>query len=458
MAETVAVLDVGKSNVKLSLVDADERVVLTSRTTPNRVRTDGPYPHFDLDGLWTWFIEGLRGFSATRRIDAIVTTTHGACFVVVAGDQPALPVLDYEFAGPDTISAEYDAVRGGFRETLSPSLPGGLNAGRQLFWLSRAFPTDFARADAILPYPQYWVMRLTGRKVSEVTSFGAHTDLWNPRAAGFSRLAEDQGWAALVPPAVRPWETVGAVLPAVAREAGLEPGCRVLAGIHDSNAALLPHLLGRPLPFALLSTGTWMITFAPGGSLDRLDPARDCLANVDAFGRPVPSAMCMAGREFEILTEGADALPTLADVQHVVSSGIMALPSLVAGSGPFPRLAGGWSTEPKALSPEMRVAAASLYAALVADTCLELTGAAGPILVEGPFARNNVFLGALARLTGRSVLARPDAAGTTLGAALLALGGKAAPVAEMDRAEPIAVDLAAYAAEWRERAEPVDVE
>jgi sugar (pentulose or hexulose) kinase len=453
-AENVAVLDIGKSNIKLALVDPRQRTILDMRTTPNDVRNDGPYPHFDVDRLWDWFVDGLAQLSATSSVDVIATTTHGACFAVLAGDALALPILDYEFVGPETVSDSYRPIRGDFDETLSPDLPVGLNAGRQLYWLSRTFREEFTRADAILPYPQYWTMRLTGTKVAEATSFGTHTDLWNPRAATFSRLAVSQGWAALVPPMVKPWDTVGKLLPEVAERTGLAPGCRVVAGIHDSNAALLPHMLKRPLPFAVLSTGTWMIAFAAGGSLDALDASRDCLANVDAFGRPVPSARYMAGREFELLTGGTTVPPTPAEVEHVIADRIMALPSLLEGSGPYPRRKGGWSSDPDRLSPGERTAAASLYAALMADSCLRLAGAAGPIVVEGPFAQNAVFVGALARLTGRSVLARSDTAGTTLGAALLALGPDPEIDADADPepASPLAVDMAAYADEWRARA------
>ena len=424
--EAVAVLDVGKSNVKLSLVDPAAGSVLADMSMRNEVRSDGPYPHYDADLIWSWFLTSLRHLSSLRPIDLIIPTTHGACFVVVTGQELALPVLDYEHAGPDSISADYDHIRGDFRETLSPSLPGGLNAGRQLFWLARTFPDAFGRADAILPYPQYWAMRLTGVKASEVTSFGAHTDLWNPGAACFSHLAEGQGWVRLFPPLRQAWETIGSVLPAIVADAGLASDCQVAAGIHDSNAALLPHILGRSPPFAVLSTGTWMITMAPGGSLDVLDPARDCLANVDPFARPIPSAMCMMGREYEILTGKVDTDPTNTDVADVLAEGIMALPSLVPGSGPYGRRNGGWSRDPSALSAEKRVAAASLYAALVATTCLQLTGAAGPTIVEGPFARNRVFLAALAQLVDRPIVPRPVAAGTTLGAALLTLGPKVA--------------------------------
>ncbi|MCE3590562.1 hypothetical protein LXJ59_28655, partial [Escherichia coli] len=66
-------------------------------------------------------------------------------------------------------------------------------------------------------------------------------------------------------------------------------------GIHDSNASLLPHLMTRSSPFSVVSTGTWVVLFAVGGQLDKLDQARDTLANVDAYGKAVPSARFMGG-------------------------------------------------------------------------------------------------------------------------------------------------------------------
>ena len=103
----------------------------------------------------------------------------------------------------------------------------------------------------------------------------------------------------------------------------------------------------------------------------------------------------------------------------------------------------------------LRSAAASLYCALLAATCLRLTGAAGPVIVEGPFSRNRLFLSALAALTPLPVLARPDATGTTGGAALLAHGPDAAPPGLPDP-DPIILlehDLSGYALEWEERAD-----
>ncbi|WP_035831546.1 FGGY-family carbohydrate kinase [Kaistia adipata] len=450
----IAVLDIGKSNAKLALLDLETRAVLDIKTRKNAVLPGPPYPHFDVDGTFEWFLDGLADFAGKAEITVIATTTHGAAIALLGRDGLVLPVMDYEFAGPDEVADEYRKARGDFAEILSPDLPGGLNAGRQLYWMARRFPAEFAGAEAVVPYPQYWVWRLTGRRVAEATSFGAHSDLWNGRAGTYSSLVEKQGWTRLFPPRAAPWDTAGPVLPEIAARTGLSPDCRVVAGIHDSNASLLPHILARPLPFTVISTGTWMITFAAGGSLDHLDAERGGLAYADAFARPVPSAMSMAGREFEILTGGQAAAPSEADVASVIERRVMALPGFVAGNGPFGHRKGSWSVDPATLSPEERTAAASLYVALVAETCLSLTGSEGPVLVEGPFARNALFLSALAALVDRPVIGRPDATGTTEGAALLADGpDKAHPASpDPEPSTPLGGDFAAYAAMWRQAA------
>jgi sugar (pentulose or hexulose) kinase len=160
----------------------------------------------------------------------------------------------------------------------------------------------------------------------------------------------------------------------------------------------------------------------------------------------------MAGREYEIIA-GGNAEPAVADVARVVSGKITALPTFAPGTGPFGRSPGRWSQDPSGLSEGERAAAASLYAAFVTETCLSLAGAEGPVVVEGPFAGNATFLGAVAQIVPRPVIARPDATGTTDGAALLALGPSARPdLQDRPAVEPLAIDLSAYAATWRERA------
>src|SRR5208337_3468967 len=106
---SIAIVDVGKSNVKLLLLDDDDRVLAT-RSRPNTVLTGPPYPHFDVHGLETWLSESLAGLPGREAIKAIVTTTHGSAAALLAGETLALPVLDYEYAGPDAEAESYVAA------------------------------------------------------------------------------------------------------------------------------------------------------------------------------------------------------------------------------------------------------------------------------------------------------------------------------------------------------------
>ncbi|MET0745529.1 MAG: carbohydrate kinase, partial [Microvirga sp.] len=291
----VAVLDVGKTNVKAVVVDGSSGREIESRTRPNVVRDDGPYPHYDVDGIFEFLLESLAELRASAGFEAIAITAHGASGVLLGEDGPALPVLDYEFVYPAAVQAAYDGIRPPFAETFSPRLPGGLNLGAQLHFQKTAFPRAFAQARTVLTYPGYWAWRLSGIASTEATSLGCHTDLWRPREGRVSGLAERLGIADRLAPLRRCSDVLGPTTDAVTRRIGLARPVPVHAGIHDSNASLLPHLMRREPPFAVVSTGTWVVVFAVGGDLGRLDPARDTLANVDAFGRPVPSARFMGG-------------------------------------------------------------------------------------------------------------------------------------------------------------------
>jgi sugar (pentulose or hexulose) kinase len=57
---------------------------------------------------------------------------------------------------------------------------------------------------------------------------------------------------------------------------------------------------------------------------------------------------------------------------------------------------------------------------MMTKVCLDLTGAAGPIIVEGPFASNLLYIEALSKVTGRLVVPVAGSTGTSVGAALLA--------------------------------------
>lgn len=446
---TVGVIDIGKSNAKVAVVDLDSRTEIAVRKRPNTVLRDGKYPHFDIDGLWDFAVGALRELNAEFPLEAISVTTHGASAALIdAGGELSLPVLDYEFAGPDQYWDEYDRARPDFSESFTPRLPGGLNVGAQLFWQARAFPAEFARTRWILTYPQYWSFRLTGVAAEEITSLGCHTDLWDFTTSLYSSLVMKQGWLdkfAEVRPAS---DVLGVTLPEVTAALGLKRPLPVYSGIHDSNASLLPHILERDPPFGLVSTGTWVIVASPGGDIDNLDLERDCLANIDALGRPVPSARFMGGREFEMLTTPRE--PLAETIERVLREAIMLTPSVVQGSGPFPDRQAQWTTPRESLSDDEVYVVTSFYLALMTAECLRLTGAENNTVVEGPFAGNALYLRMLAAATGRPVEpVRRSATGTSIGAALLARMDRPLP----DGHEAVLVEgdaaATAYAVAWR---------
>ncbi|KQZ82880.1 carbohydrate kinase [Mesorhizobium sp. Root157] len=444
----VAVIDIGKTNAKVAMVDLETLSETEVRKTVNRPLPDGPYRHHDVEAIWNFILESLAALGREQRVDAISVTTHGATAVLLGADRAlAMPVLDYEDSGPDMLRERYDAVRPEFEETGSPALPFGLNLGAQLFWQSETYPEAFARVAKILTYPQYWSWRLTGIAASEVTSLGCHTDLWNPYRGDFSTLVDHMAWRRLFPPLKAARAPLGSILPELALSTGIGPSTPVQCGIHDSNASLLPHLLARQAPFSVVSTGTWVVSMAIGGRKTALEPARDTLVNVNAFGDPVPSARFMGGREFEVLSGGVSSTSSDEDLASVLDRKIMLLPSVQQGSGPFPTATAHWTDRP---SPGERNVAIAFYLAMMTATCLDLIGGDGSTVIEGPFAANQHYCDMLQAATERPVLPQSgQATGTSIGAALLASAPRLPPVGQAERANP-PYGWSRYAQAWRE--------
>jgi len=449
------VLDVGKTNVKIHVLD-DRQHSLATYTKDNQVLENTPYPHADVDGIWQWMMEVFRTCSAEYEIGAIAVSAHGATAALVnpslVGNGLALPIMDYEWPGIESINNSYEKIRPSFQETYSPSLPGGLNVGRQLMWQQHHYPKEFESAEALLMYPQYWTWRLSGALVSEVSSLGCHTDLWSPTKRNFSGLVESQSWARLFPSLESAWESVGEISEAVATDSGLPASCRIHVGVHDSNASLLRFLLAKPGDdFCVVSSGTWVVCMSTEDSLNCLDQTKDMLANVDVEGNPVPCIRFMGGREYaEICAatgSATDQQATEEDIAQIISNGVMALPNFSSGSGPFgeraPELRG---------TPHNGAALATLYCALMVDHCLDLLNVQGDVIVVGSYLQNPLLCSLIAQLRqDQPVYVSSDEAGTVRGAAQLTTWSASVAVAA-ERCLPSNIaSLQDYCAAWHEQ-------
>lgn len=450
-ATHVAVIDIGKTNAKLALVDRTTLDEIAVVTRPNTVRPGPAWPHFDTEGHWDFLLDALGRFHASHGVDAIAITTHGASIVLLDETGAlAAPVLDYEHPGPDDLAHIYNALRPTFFETGAPRLGGGLNVGAQLHWMFETDPDLRDRTAHILTYPQYWAYRLCGVMATERTSLGCHTDLWNPEAATFSSLVDTLDIGDKLAPPRLASDVLGAITREIATRTGLPADTPVYCGIHDSNASLLPHLIHRGGPFSVVSSGTWVIVMTVDGTAPPLDPARDTLINVNAHGNPVPSARFMGGREFEMIIAGQFAAPTDADIAEVLENDILLLPAIVPDTGPFQGHKSLWRPAEPPLGSGVRMVAASYYLALCTATCLELTGHRGPVIVEGPFARNTQFGQMLAAASNGPVLMSGGATGTSQGSALLVPGPDMTQTGEVlcEPGENL-TRLRRYAERWR---------
>ena len=447
----VAVIDIGKTNAKMALVDLETLDELVVATRPSKVLPGPPWPHIDIEGHWSFLLDALQTFHRDHGVDVISVTTHGASAVMLdASGALAAPMLDYEHPGPDAAAAAYDAIRPPFAETGSPRLGMGLNLGAQFHWMFQTDPTLKSRIATIVTYPQYWGFRLTGVAATEVTSLGCHTDLWNPHSGEFSSLVTRLGIAEKMAPTRPSADVLGPILPEIADRTGLARETPVHVGIHDSNASLLPHVIARDAPFSVVSSGTWVIAMAVGGAQVELDPAQDTLINVNALGHPVPSARFMGGREFELATAAHPAEPTDAEIRLVLDQGLMLLPAIVQGSGPFQGRVARWLPEEPLIGSGSRAAAVAFYLALVTNHCLGLIGHRGPVIVEGPFVRNRAYMAMLSVATGVKVIPAGSATGTSQGAALLAATGVGRRVAARSPAfQWDFSEMQAYASTWQ---------
>lgn len=201
----------------------------------------------------------------------------------------------------------------------------------------------------------------------------------------------------------------------------------------------------------VISSGTWTIAMKSGGDLTRLREDRDMLANVDVFGSPVATARFMGGREFELVAGLVPVAPTITDVNRLVAAGTMALPSFAEVGGPFQHrignIIGDWG-----LSLGERAALASVYIALVTDVLLDLLGDSDTIVVDGPFAKNAIYVGILKALRPHSTVSTSELISGAAGGALALVLGDTMPARTVPdhtvEALPVA-GLVEYRNVWR---------
>ncbi len=463
MSARVAVLDVGKTNVKLSAVTPDGEVAETL-TVANEVRPGPPWRHHDLRALGEWAMGALAGLSRRHPVERFVATGHGSGGMLVGADPDAggdgcvLPMVDYEQAAPPGLDADYAALCGSFADRGSAVMSGATHQARQLLWMERAFPEAVARARWHLGIPQYWAWRLSGVAVSEPSFLGAQSHLWNVPEGRWAPIVENRGWRRLLPPFVRAWDDLGPIRPELALRFGLPAGLRIHAGAHDSSANAYRYAAAGRGDLLVVSTGTWIVGLAGGVPVGRLDEQAGMTINADLEGRPVGGALTMGGRAFAALAgeqDGRSAEGTA--VARLVGRGTLALPTFGSHDGQFPGTAGrGAVLGPPPEGPSERLALALLHVALLATALIDRLDPARPVVLDGTFLREPLFAALVAALRGaRETWVSDEPYGIAAGAALLTGHPGRSEPASVSLRRPVPAEvpgLLAYARRWAELA------
>ncbi len=297
-----AIFDIGKTNKKFILFDENFNEVLKKYTIIAEIKDDDGDPCDNLPAIENWIRSSLKTILADKKfeITAINFSTYGASFVHIDKHGKLLSPL-YNYLKPyppeilDSFYRKYGDEMHFAVQTSSPPL-AMLNSGLQLYWLKYARPEIFEKVKWSLHLPQYFSYLFTGTHVSEYTSLGCHTSLWDFAKNDYHHWVFAEGIDKILAPIVKT-DTIFE-----RKVEGKE--VKIGTGIHDSSAALLPYILSNEKPFLLISTGTWSISLNPFSEeiITGEDLKNDCLNFMHINGKTVRASRLLLGNEYALQT------------------------------------------------------------------------------------------------------------------------------------------------------------
>ncbi len=303
-ASVIAIIDVGKTNKKLFLFNQQYQIVWERTEQFAETTDDDGDSCEDLDRLSEWMLSALREVLTLPQFDvqALNVTAYGASLVYVdAEGHPVGYLYNYLKSYPDSVRQQFYDRYGPADvfavQTASPALDS-LNSGLMLYRIKYDKPELFRRIRYALHLPQYLTSLVTRQMLSDITSSGCHTMLWDFTKNQYHDWVTAEGCDTLL----------GDLFPAdKAMNARIGSGQALKAGVglHDSSAALIPYLASFQEPFLLISTGTWCISMNPFNKepITAEELQYDCLCYLTYKGEPVKASRLFAGYEHEQQTK-----------------------------------------------------------------------------------------------------------------------------------------------------------
>ncbi|MFK7814563.1 MAG: FGGY-family carbohydrate kinase [Maribacter sp.] len=293
-----AIFDIGKTNKKFFLFDTNYSEVYREYARFDEILDEDGYPTENLKSLVNWIGDVFSRILQSEKyeVTALNFSTYGASLVHLGENSEVLtPLYNYtKPLDPELINSFFEKYgpQTNFAMTTGSLNEGMLNSGMQLYWLKHRKPTTFKKIKYSLHLPQYISFSFTGTPVSEYTSIGCHTGLWDYNKKDYHTWVYEEGIAKILPPIVS--SDTGYFKSFNGKK------IKIGVGIHDSSAALLTYTRNSRSKFLLVSTGTWSITLNPFSNelLTKQDVTDNCSNYMQITGKPVKSARLFLGAEY----------------------------------------------------------------------------------------------------------------------------------------------------------------
>ena len=402
------VLDIGKTNVKLTFVDSiNNKTIKFFKTKQKNIYRHG-IKILNSNSIFEWALKKITYIGRKHNLDKFVCTAHGTSIALISyDDKELLACTDYEYKF-DKLFNSYKKIAPKFSESFSPFLENGLNIGQQIYYLYKRKQKLIKKTKYILNYPQYIVWKLTSSFSSEISYVGCHTHLWDFKRNKLSSFVKKIKLEKKFPQVRKAWDTIG-------RKQIGKSNLKIINGIHDSNASYLYFKNSDIKNFTLVSTGTWYIIFNQKTPLKNLNPSLDMLANIDVFGKPVPTMRFMGGREYDHLMGVFKISNKTRAIKNFSFHDYLIYPSYASG--------GGFSINKINISFYERLSKGQiyylicLYISFVINFCLNQMKSSNTIILDGPITKNITIMKILSSLRKKQiVLKNKREIGTTLGA------------------------------------------
>jgi len=300
MEKVTAVFDIGKTNKKFFLFDSNFKEVYREYISFDEIKDEDGYPTENLVALQKWLKELFNRILEAEEFDirAINFSTYGASFVHIDENGEILtPLYNYTKPMDEALIAKFYEKYGpevDFSIKTGSSNSGMLNSGMQLYWIKHTKPEIFKKIKYSLHLPQYLSYIFTGIPLSEYTSIGCHTALWDYEKKDYHKWVYQEEINKILPPIVSTETSINMNYNGKRIKIGV--------GIHDSSSALLPYVRSIDKPFILVSTGTWSISLNPFSDelLTEEDIAKGCITYMRISGKPVKSSRIFLGNEYRV--------------------------------------------------------------------------------------------------------------------------------------------------------------